>query len=93
VVSNDRALKYHHLERVLGHPRFGMFMMLLIAFSFTHHQILALVLFILFTVEIVARTALFRRKIKLNPYRSSTNQRIDLLLLVIDIVAVSSLPT
>jgi len=91
VISNDKALKYHHLERVLGHSRFGIFMMALIAFSFTHNQILALVLFIFFSIEIVMRIMLFRRKINLNPYRSSTNQRIDLLLLVIDIVAVSSL--
>jgi len=91
LISNDRALNYHHLERVLGHPRFGLFMMGLIASSFTHNQALALVLFVLFSVEIVARIALFRRKIKLNPYRSSTNQKIDLLLLVIDVIAVSSL--
>jgi len=91
VISNERAIRYHHLERVLGHPRFGMFMMALIAFSFTHNQILALVLFVAFSIEIALRIALFMRKIKLNPYRSSTNQKIDLLLLAIDIVAVSSL--
>ncbi len=89
--SIDRALKYHHLERVLGHPRFGFFMMGLIALSFTHNQMLATVLFALFSMEIVARIMLFQRKIKINPYRSSTNQKIDLLLLVIDIIAVSSL--
>ncbi len=91
LISNDRALKYHHLERALGHPRFGLFMMGLIAFSFTHDQLLALILFVLFSIEIIARVALFMRKIKLNPYRSSTSQRIDLLLLVIDVVAVASL--
>ncbi len=89
--SSERALKFHHLERVLGHPRFGLFMMGLISLSFTHNRILALVLFVLFSVEIIARIVLFRRKIKLNPYRSSSNQKIDLLLLVIDIIAVSSL--
>jgi len=91
VVSNERALRYHHLEWVLGHPRFGMFMMGLIALSFTHNQILATLLFVLFAIEIGLRIALFSRKIKINPYRSSTNQKIDLLLLVIDIVAVLSL--
>jgi len=89
--SSERALRYHHLERVLGHPRFGLLMMGLIAMSFTHNRTLALVLFILFSAEIIARIALFRRKIKLNPYRSSTNQKIDLLLLVIDVIAVASL--
>jgi len=91
LISNDRALKYHHLERVLGHSRFGLLMMGMIALSFTHDQIIASVLFVLFSVEIVARSALFMRKIKLNPYRSSTNQKIDLLLLVIDVIAVASL--
>jgi len=91
VISNERALRYHHLEWVLGHPRFGMFMMGLIALSFTHNQILATVLFVLFSIEIGLRIALFSRKIKLNPYRSSTSQKVDLLLLVIDVVAVLSL--
>jgi len=91
LISNDRALKYHHLERVLGHPRFGFLMMGMIALSFTHEQIIAAVLFVLFSIEIIARSALFMRKIKLNPYRSSTNQKIDLLLLVIDVIAVASL--
>jgi len=89
--TNERALRYHHLERVLGHPRFGFFMMGLIALSFTHDRMLALLLFLLFSVEIIARIALFRRKIKLNPYRSSTSQKIDLLLLVMDTIAVASL--
>ncbi|MFQ5356089.1 MAG: ion transporter [Mariprofundaceae bacterium] len=91
MISNDRALKYHHLERVLGHSRFGLLMMGLIALSFTHDQILASLLFTLFSVEIIARIMIFRRKIKLNPYRSSTIQKIDLLLLIIDVVAVASL--
>jgi len=89
--SNDRALVYHHLEWILGHPRFGFFMMGLIALSFTHNQILASVLFVLFSIEIVMRATLFSRKVKLNPYRSSINQRIDLLLLLIDTIAVASL--
>ena len=88
---NERAIRYHHLEWVLGHPRFGMFMMGLIAFSFTHNQVLALVLFVAFSIEISLRIVIFMRKIKLNPYRSSTNQKVDLLLLTIDIIAVSSL--
>jgi len=91
LLAHDRALRFHHLEWVLGHPRFGLLMMGLIALSFTHNQILASILFIAFSVEIIMRIALFRRKIKLNPYRSSTNQKIDLLLLIIDIIAVSSL--
>ena len=91
VISNERALRYHNLEWILGHPRFGAFMMGLIAFSFTHNQVLATVLFIAFSIEIVLRVMLFVRKIKINPYRSSTNQKIDLLLLVIDVVAVASL--
>jgi len=90
-VINERAIRYHHLEWVLGHPRFGMFMMGLIAFSFTHNQVLALVLFVAFSIEISLRIVIFMRKIKLNPYRSSTNQKVDLLLLAIDIIAVSSL--
>jgi len=88
---HDRALKFHHLERVLGHPRFGMIMMVLIGLSFIHNQILSAVLFVLFSIEIIARIILFRRKIKLNPYRSSTNQKVDLVLLIIDIIAVASL--
>ncbi|TLS66299.1 hypothetical protein FEF65_10825 [Mariprofundus erugo] len=91
VITNDRALKYHHLEWVLGHPRFGLLMMALICMSFTHNQMLALTLFVLFTAEIVMRIALLRRKIKLNPYRSSTNRKIEVLLLTIDTIAVASL--
>ncbi|MDQ6969524.1 MAG: ion transporter [Mariprofundus sp.] len=91
MISHDRALKYHHLEWVLAHPRFGFFMMGLIAFSFTHNQALAAILFVIFAIEIIFRIILFGRKIKLNPYRSSTSQRVDLLLLVIDVVAVLSL--
>jgi len=89
--SNERALRFHNLEWVLAHPRFGMFMMVLIGLSFTHNQVLAGILFVIFFIEIILRVILFRRKIKLNPYRSSTNQKVDLLLLVIDIVAVFSL--
>ncbi|MDQ7001984.1 MAG: hypothetical protein Q9N02_04775, partial [Ghiorsea sp.] len=90
-MTQDRALKYHHLERVLGHSRFGLIMMVLIGLSFIHNQILSAVLFVLFSIEIIARIILFRRKIKLNPYRSSTNQKVDLVLLIVDIIAVSSL--
>ena len=65
MISNERAIRYHHLEWVLGHPRFGMFMMALIAFSFTHNQLLALVLFVAFSIEIIFRLALFLREMKL----------------------------
>ena len=91
LLLNERALRYHNLEWILGHPRFGAFMMGLIALSFTHNRILATILFVVFTIEIGLRIMLFVRKIKLNPYRSSTTQKVDLLLLVIDVVAVSSL--
>lgn len=90
-MSHDRALKYHHLERVLGHSRFGLIMMVLIGLSFIHNQILSAVLFALFSIEIIARIILFRRKKQLNPYKSSTNQTVDLILLIIDVIAVASL--
>jgi len=91
VKPSERALRFHHLEWVLGHPRFGFVMMGLIACSFTHDQLLAGVLFLIFSIEITLRGILYSRKIKLNPYRSSMGQKIDLLLLIIDVIAVSSL--
>ena len=91
LISNERALKYHHLEWVLGHPRFGMGMMVLIFLSFTHNQWLAAALFVIFSIEMGFRIALFRRKIKLNPYRVSTTRHIEVLLMTIDMIAILSL--
>ena len=89
--TSEHTLRFHYLEWVLGHPRFGGMMMILIALSFTNNQIFSAVLFVLFSIEIAMRILLFRQKVKLNPYRSSMGHKIDLLLLVVDIIAVSSL--
>ena len=73
------------------HPRFGFMMMGLIALSFTHNQILAIVLFIFFAAELSMRVAIMLNKRRTNPYRSSLNQKIDVLFLVLDIIGIASL--
>ncbi|OIO67420.1 MAG: hypothetical protein AUJ57_11400 [Zetaproteobacteria bacterium CG1_02_53_45] len=78
-VISDRPLFYHHMEWILMHPRFGFMMMGLIALSFTHNQILAAVLFAFFIAELSMRIAIILNKRRTNPYRSSMNQKIDVL--------------
>lgn len=73
------------------HPRFGFLMMGLIALSFTHNQALAAVLFIFFIGELFMRLAIMINKRKTNPYRSSLNQKIDALFLVLDVIGIASL--
>jgi len=90
-VFNDRPLFYHHMEWVLMHPRFGFLMMGLIALSFTHNRLLALVLFLVFCVELGLRFAIMMNKQRTNPYRSSLNQKIDALFLVLDLIGIASL--
>lgn len=87
----DKPLIYHHLEWVLMHPRFAFIMIALIALSFTHNQILAIVLFIVFSIEIATRVVIMLHKIKTNPYRTSLNRKLDMLFLVMDIIGVASL--
>lgn len=87
----DKPLIYHHLEWVLMHPRFAFLMMALIALSFTHHRIIATVLFVIFSIEIATRVAIMLHKIKTNPYRTSLHRQIDMLFLVLDIIGVASL--
>jgi len=90
-VFSDRPLFYHHMEWVLMHPRFGFLMMGLIALSFSHNQLLATALFLFFSVEIGLRIAIMVNKRRTNPYRSSLNQKIDMLFLALDIIGVASL--
>jgi len=87
----DKPLIYHHLEWVLMHPRFAFLMIGLIALSFSHNQILAAVLFVVFVTEIVLRIAIMRHKIKTNPYRTSLNRKLDMFFLILDIIGVASL--
>ncbi|MDX8406752.1 MAG: ion transporter, partial [Mariprofundaceae bacterium] len=90
-VFSDRPLFYHHMEWVLMHPRFGFLMMGLIALSFTHNQALAALLFLFFCVELGLRFAIMINKRRTNPYRSSLNQKIDVLFLILDVIGVASL--
>jgi len=90
-VFSDRPLFYHHMEWILMHPRFGFMMMGLIALSFTHNQILAAILFVFFVVELSMRVAIMLNKQRTNPYRSSLNQKIDALFLVLDLIGIISL--
>ncbi|MDQ6989280.1 MAG: hypothetical protein Q9M19_05300 [Mariprofundaceae bacterium] len=90
-VFQDKSLLYHHLEWMLAHPRFGFCMIALIALSFTHDRVLASILFVIFFAEISLRFLIMRRKAITAPYRSSLNQRVDILLLVLDIIGVASL--
>ncbi len=90
-VLSDRPLFYHHMEWILMHPRFGFLMMGLIALSFTHNQILAAVLFIFFAAELAMRVTIMVNKRRTNPYRSSLNQKIDVLFLVLDVIGIISL--
>jgi len=90
-VFSDRPLFYHHMEWILMHPRFGFLMMGLIALSFAHNQALAAVLFVFFLGELSMRIAIMRNKRRTNPYRSSLNQKIDGLFLVLDIIGIASL--
>ncbi len=87
----DKPLIYHHLEWVLMHPRFAFLMIVLIALSFSHNQLLAAVLFAVFATEIALRIAIMRHKIKTNPYRTSLNRKLDMLFLTLDIIGVASL--
>ncbi|MDQ6994358.1 MAG: ion transporter, partial [Mariprofundaceae bacterium] len=73
------------------HPRFGFLMMGLIALSFTHNRILAAVLFVLFCIELALRISIMFNKQRTNPYRSSLNQKIDALFLVLDFIGIASL--
>jgi len=79
------------MEWVLMHPRFGFLMMGLIALSFTHNRILATVLFAVFCIEVGMRFAIMMNKQRTNPYRSSLNQKIDALFLVLDVIGIASL--
>lgn len=90
-VFSDRPLFYHHMEWVLMHPRFGLLMMGLIALSFTHNPWLAGALFAFFSIELGLRFAIMFYKRRTNPYRSSLNQKIDALFLVLDVIGVASL--
>ena len=90
-VISDRPLFYHHLEWMLMHPRFGILMLGLIAASFSHNQVLAAILFVVFVIELGLRVAIMRNKIKTNPYRSSLNRKLDSLFLVLDFIGVASL--
>lgn len=90
-VIKDRPLFYHHMEWILMHPRFGVLMLVLIALSFTHDQLLATVLFLFFSMELAMRVSIMLYKRRTNPYRSSLNQKIDALFLVLDIIGIASL--
>ncbi|MDQ6998863.1 MAG: hypothetical protein Q9M17_09110 [Mariprofundus sp.] len=90
-VIADKPLFYHHMEWILMHPRFGFLMMGLIALSFTHNQVLASVLFLFFIAELGLRIAIIINKRQTNPYRSSLNQKIDVLFLVLDVIGIASL--
>lgn len=90
-VLKDRPLLYHHLEWILMHPRFGILMLALIAISFTHNQVLAAVLFVVFCIELAMRVGIMRYKIRTNPYRSSLNSKLDALFLVLDFIGIASL--
>jgi len=79
------------MEWVLMHPRFGFMMMGLIALSFTHNRILAAALFVIFCIEVGMRFAIMMNKQRTNPYRSSLNQKIDALFLVLDVIGIASL--
>ena len=87
----DKPLIYHHLEWVLMHPRFAFLMIGLIALSFTHNRVLAVALFIIFSIEVGTRIAIMIHKIKTNPYRTSLNRKLDMLFLVMDIIGIASL--
>jgi len=90
-VISDRPLFYHHMEWILMHPRFGFLMMGLIALSFSHDRLLATALFLFFCVELGLRIAIMVNKRRTNPYRSSLNQKIDALFLVLDFIGIASL--
>jgi len=90
-LMKDKSLLYYHIEWILMHPRFGLFMLGLVGLSFTHKPWLAAILFCVFTVEIAARIAIIIYKTKTNPYRKSLNRKIDGLFLVLDIIGIASL--
>ncbi|TLS75245.1 hypothetical protein FE236_09760 [Mariprofundus erugo] len=90
-VFRDRTLFYHHMEWVLMHPRFGFIMMGLIALSFLHERLLAIALLAIFSIELTLRFAIIRNKRRTNPYRSSLNQKVDMLFLVLDVIGAASL--
>lgn len=87
----DKALLFYHIEWILMHPRFGFLMLALVALSFTHVPWLAAILFLIFSVEIIARVAIIMYKTRINPYRTSLNRKIDGMFLVLDIIGIASL--
>jgi len=91
IILKDRSLLFHHLEWVLLHPRFGFLMIALILFSFTHNPLVALFLFIVFTLEVSARVVILYRKARVNPYRASLNRKIDGFMLILDVIGILSL--
>ncbi|MDQ6993751.1 MAG: hypothetical protein Q9M31_09760 [Mariprofundus sp.] len=82
---------YYNVEWVISHHRYGLLMLLLVAFSFIPDRTIAIVLSFLFGVELILRTGLVRHKQKTNPYKSSLNMKLDLLFLVFDTLALLSL--
>ncbi|MDX8380934.1 MAG: hypothetical protein R8M14_02340 [Ghiorsea sp.] len=63
----------------------------LIALSFTHIPWLAAILFVFFSMEIIARISIISYKMQTNPYRKSLNRKIDALFLILDIIGIASL--
>jgi len=88
--SNTRMF-YHNTEWVLNHPRFGFLMVGLIALSFLNVAWLAAILLIIFLAEIVLRSMLIRHKRQTQPYKGSTNRKLDILFLAFDIIGALSL--
>ena len=89
--QREFSLNYYYMDWVFNHPRFGILMVGLIALSFSHNHMVAVVLFVLFAIEIGLRILLLRHKSLINPYKDSQERRFDILFLVFDIIGVLSL--
>jgi len=91
MIKTDRRIFYHNAEWMLNHPRFGLLMISLIMVSFFNYAWLAALLLIIFSVEIALRTMVIKYKMQTQPYKGSTNRKLDFLFLAFDIIGALSL--
>lgn len=90
-MKQSKAMYFHYTEWVINHPRFAIFMAVLIGLSLLNNPWVASVLFVLFSIEIGHRIALIRYRSKLNPYKLDVRRKTEIFFLVLDIIAVASL--
>jgi len=90
-MKQNKSMYFHYTEWVINHPRFAIFMAILIGLSLFNDPWIASVLFVLFSIEIGHRIALIRYRSQINPYKLDVRRKTEIFFLVLDILAVASL--